>query len=203
MTPVKFFSTLNRKKVAAYLIEKGNHSTTFGAIEEQTGVMYRTVRDILGKAEVEGFLIKERLQEERQGVQIELLSPMLDAMEQLREACKDVLPQSTKQVDPANLELSRITDEEFEKSWSELYKVGWNAELTAILIGRLESRGKSLGGVKPSFDHAEFVLANKPPCKLPEENLMYFFRGLDNLGYIAIPSGYVPSEVEALLKRKK
>ena len=62
MTPVKFFSTLNRKKVAAYLIEKGNHSTTFGAIEEQTGVMYRTVRDILGKAEVEGFLIKERLQ---------------------------------------------------------------------------------------------------------------------------------------------
>lgn len=200
MSPINFFSTSNRKKVAAYLIRKGNHSTSLGAIEEATGVMYRTVRDILIKAEKKGFLIKEKLEGKKgKGVRIELLKPMLESISSLRETCAIVLPGPKQDADKAVDELGQLSDADYERIWPNFSGVGWNPELTTALIHRLESRGVAAGGLKPSFDHIEFILSNSPPRKSNEDLLMHFFRILDEKGYIAMPPGYIPSDITRII----
>ncbi len=206
MTPTKFFTTTNRKKVAAYLIEKGNHVATVREIEEQTGVMYRTIRDILTRAEAKGFLLKDKLdQKEGMGIKIELLSPMMSEIEPLRLACKDVLSKPTSIFNQAADDLAQLSDSDYERSWPNLHEAGWNSKWTKALVHRLLNRDIPVGGIKTSFEHIEYILLNNPPRKSKDEVLsgndllMHIFRSLDDKGYIAIPPGYIPADVALII----
>ncbi|WP_285905172.1 hypothetical protein [Pseudodesulfovibrio pelocollis] len=195
MDPLSFFSTSNRKKIAAYLIEKGNHLTTFKKIESSTGVMYRTLRDILGKAEAAGFLEKEMLTgDDGKGIRIELKRPMLDCLDELRLACQPTSTPLSRDETVAR-DLLELRDEDYKKLWPKLFDLGWTPRLTGVLISRLSTRGIPVGGLHASFDHMEHILTQTPPNKPKKEILMNFFRGLDDKGYIAIPPGFVPDEV--------
>lgn len=200
MKGIDFFHTKKRYKIGAYLLRKGSHKATFAQVEKATGVLRRTVRDILDKADQAGLVSKTPFHEgKKKGFEVILLPSFLSIADELRMRCMEAHDKE-KVEDGAIHELVKLDNDDYEKLWPELSSLGWGPELTSILIERLEKRGMSVGGLKFSFDHIEYILVTNPPNKPAKDTIMHYFRSLDHDGYLPMPSGYVPAEVLVLIE---
>lgn len=214
-----------QKRLAAYLLDNGEHITNYAVITKESGIPYGSVRSALNKFVTHGWVEKSpwgsgvnrairlrptasflALAQQNAADKLDSLDRQTNSpvdlgcrIRQTNSTDEFVCRKSPLKID--RLKTLSISLETLQNAWPCLFRAGFGLEQIAQIERMLLEQDKTLERVVQGLDHAEWELSNQTMRDKNDRPVTdpcsWVFRSLVKTGYYRRPKGYISPEEQA------